>query len=441
MPKLPVITCKLTDQYGTVLRPYAAGAIQYQELPIAQNRPEINCSNKMVNSACKLISFSSEGFITVYAENRSITHPLPFSIVKNIMLSIPDHAFLQFRTEGLCCHACVAYKEDGATYDVIRVFVSIQTSVYSEAWINLQVPELDASGKLSQRICIRTKQVFDSIVTKSETNINYMFHKLNANVSQYVARADGEKRVFTNSDELKEYGDKGILSPEEVSFYNVFVNGVPQPKKNFKMDNGHFTFTTTDIPGTGQPIMISFVTFECKNALDVIVFDYCAQYNGKRAFTDADALPEYSDCGIPAPEEVSYYNLYVNGVLQPQVNFFVKKGLLFLLSSDLPKKNEPILLESYVIRERSGNKLPAVTEQYVAQSDGGKVYTNRDSLSEYGRGKIENSSCVSFQNFFVNGTIQPEVNFSNRDGLLLVTSEDAPPKGEPIFLQSVTIYI
>jgi hypothetical protein len=58
---------------------------------------------------------------------------------------------------------------------------------------------------------------------------------LKAQIYQYNALSDGKKRIYTNQDELKEYGDMGILSPDATSYYNLFVNGVLQPKTNYKI--------------------------------------------------------------------------------------------------------------------------------------------------------------------------------------------------------------
>ena len=58
-------------------------------------------------------------------------------------------------------------------------------------------------------------------------------------VYHYNTLSDGEKKVYTNEDELKEYGDRGILDPDSVSYYSLYINGVLQPKVNYeyKKDN------------------------------------------------------------------------------------------------------------------------------------------------------------------------------------------------------------
>jgi hypothetical protein len=53
----------------------------------------------------------------------------------------------------------------------------------------------------------------------------------------------------------------GILSPDATSYYNLFVNGVLQPKTNYKIKKGFLEFKTTDIPSKGESIIITFITF------------------------------------------------------------------------------------------------------------------------------------------------------------------------------------
>ncbi|WP_249872159.1 DUF4183 domain-containing protein [Oceanobacillus saliphilus] len=50
---------------------------------------------------------------------------------------------------------------------------------------------------------------------------------------------DGKSRIYTNEDELTEYGQCGILNPSEVSYYNLFVNGVLQPEILYDVKEGY----------------------------------------------------------------------------------------------------------------------------------------------------------------------------------------------------------
>ncbi|MGC5328400.1 DUF4183 domain-containing protein [Brevibacillus sp. SYSU BS000544] len=73
---------------------------------------------------------------------------------------------------------------------------------------------------------------------------------------------------------------------------------------------------------------------------------YYATANGvSRTFTNKDGIKGYSTQGIPNPAGFSLINLFINGVLQPQAMYLVKKGLLILRSSDIPQKGVPIILQ------------------------------------------------------------------------------------------------
>lgn len=80
---------------------------------------------------------------------------------------------------------------------------------------------------------------------------------------QYNALSDGIKSVYTNADELTEYGDRGILDPSTVSYINLFINGVLQPPNTYTVTEGTLTLQTTDIPLRGTPIMLQFITVCC----------------------------------------------------------------------------------------------------------------------------------------------------------------------------------
>jgi hypothetical protein len=98
-------------------------------------------------------------------------------------------------------------------------------------------------------------------------NLNYEKKLLKADVYQYNAFSNGEKRIFTNEDELTQYGNRGILDPNDVSYFNLFINGVLQPKINYEIEKGLLLLKTKDIPLEGSSILIVFVTFK-KDGLD-----------------------------------------------------------------------------------------------------------------------------------------------------------------------------
>lgn len=68
------------------------------------------------------------------------------------------------------------------------------------------------------------------------------------------------KKLYTNSDELIMYGNKGILNPKSTSFQLLFVNGVSQPSINYSIDEGALLLRTENFPLENSPISIQFVS-------------------------------------------------------------------------------------------------------------------------------------------------------------------------------------
>ncbi|MCR6110785.1 DUF4183 domain-containing protein [Bacillus sp. A301a_S52] len=110
---------------------------------------------------------------------------------------------------------------------------------------------------------VSASRVYDWVQSTSQITINMMppQQKRIAKVKNYLyfAVADGVKSVYTNDDELKEYGDKGILDPEKVSYMNLYVNGILQPKNIYDVKKGVLLFLS-DVPIKNVPIILSFVT-------------------------------------------------------------------------------------------------------------------------------------------------------------------------------------
>lgn len=76
------------------------------------------------------------------------------------------------------------------------------------------------------------------------------------------------------------------------------------------------------------------------------VYEYYSISNGyKRIFTDADTLCPYGEQRILPPHEVSYMNLFINAVLQPDKNYTVEEGKIILHTADLPMAGTPIVLQ------------------------------------------------------------------------------------------------
>lgn len=76
---------------------------------------------------------------------------------------------------------------------------------------------------------------------------------------EFYARSDGFKRVYTEKDALTGYGKQKILDPSYVSYFNLFINGVLQPKSCYHIENGKITILTEDIPINDSPIILQMV--------------------------------------------------------------------------------------------------------------------------------------------------------------------------------------
>lgn len=167
------------------------------------------------------------------------------------------------------------------------------------------------------------------------------------------------------------------------------------------------------------------------------------QYNtlsdgSKTTFTDYDELTDYGNLGLPDPESISFFNLFINGVLQPRVNYNLEEGVLTLLTEDTPIAGAPIMLEYFKVYDKDNQLLRADIYHYNALSNGGKVYTNADEISSYGDGGIMDPDNSSYYNLFINGVIQPAINYRVEEGLLELKTEDAPIIGAPITLQFIS---
>ncbi|MFJ7939588.1 DUF4183 domain-containing protein [Peribacillus sp. NPDC096622] len=85
------------------------------------------------------------------------------------------------------------------------------------------------------------------------------------------------------------------------------------------------------------------------NILKVKTFQYTAISDGiKRVYTNQDGVLKYGSSGILNPNSVSYINLFINGILQPNINYIVEKGKL-TFSNDLPLSGSPIILQFVII--------------------------------------------------------------------------------------------
>lgn len=65
---------------------------------------------------------------------------------------------------------------------------------------------------------------------------------------EFYMCAKENQRIFTYCDQVKEYQNGNILSPEDVSYMNLFINGVLQPTKNYEIAQDKLILKTIDLP-------------------------------------------------------------------------------------------------------------------------------------------------------------------------------------------------
>ncbi|MEK3907814.1 DUF4183 domain-containing protein [Oceanobacillus profundus] len=121
-----------------------------------------------------------------------------------------------------------------------------------------------AKIKHNKKHIVSTRRVYDMVNTTSEFRIKIPIkpaRKINkVDTYQYNALSDGKSLLYTNKDELKQYGNRGILDPMKVSYVNLFINGVLQPPVTYEIKEGILQLKTSDVPPEGAPINLQFIT-------------------------------------------------------------------------------------------------------------------------------------------------------------------------------------
>ncbi|GEL77978.1 DUF4183 domain-containing protein [Tenuibacillus multivorans] len=110
---------------------------------------------------------------------------------------------------------------------------------------------------------ISTKSVYDWQTSTSDMLIHLSIklpnRVLKVDTYQYNALSDGVKSIYSNEDELKQYGKRGILDPQSISYMNLFINGVLQPPNTYEVEKGTLKLKTADIPPKDTPIILQFI--------------------------------------------------------------------------------------------------------------------------------------------------------------------------------------
>jgi hypothetical protein len=120
------------------------------------------------------------------------------------------------------------------------------------------------SKNIKKKHIIRTSKVYDWIKTTSVINVTVPIETVNKVLKVdnylYCTLSDGVKSVYTNEDELKQYGNRGILDPKTVSYINLFINGVLQPLNIYEIQEGYLILKSIDLPQKNTPIIVQFIT-------------------------------------------------------------------------------------------------------------------------------------------------------------------------------------
>jgi len=75
-------------------------------------------------------------------------------------------------------------------------------------------------------------------------------------VFEFYTISDGYCRIFKEEDGINGLGNQVILDPLMVSYMNLFINGVLQPKENYDVRSGMIKLNTEDVPPKGVPVIL-----------------------------------------------------------------------------------------------------------------------------------------------------------------------------------------
>jgi hypothetical protein len=111
---------------------------------------------------------------------------------------------------------------------------------------------------------VSVSKIYDSISSTSFIKFSIPVQRpkkvSKADTYQYNALSDGVRSIYTNEDEIKEYGNQGILDPKSVSYINLFINGVLQPPNTYEVKTGYLRLKTNDLPPKNAPLNLQFIT-------------------------------------------------------------------------------------------------------------------------------------------------------------------------------------
>ncbi|MCA0990316.1 DUF4183 domain-containing protein [Guptibacillus hwajinpoensis] len=103
----------------------------------------------------------------------------------------------------------------------------------------------------------------------------------------------------------------------------------------------------------------------------------------------------------------------------------------------LPEVSYPEVT-SHVIRKKLPKKV-IVHEYFAFAKEGQRIYTDQNAVEGYPKQRILNPCDVSYINLFINGVLQPELNYRINEGVLVLLTEDVPICGATIILQMLEL--
>lgn len=419
-------SCYLSDQEGHALCPNQYGAINYREMSILGEHDGQLVHAVGACSGLQIFFVCMRGYITILNGDGRFVKTVSFRQVQRVLLPSSPVGRLAFETTHFCCNVFITGQCDGG--NLAKIVVYLQTAV---------------KYKAAQMACCDCTccPILQTLVFSTCINVECSLLLRCSDLCQYIALGNGDQKIFTNANKLEEYGSSDILAPDSVSYYSLYVNGLLQPKATYELSGGHLRFLTEDAPAAGDPITIVFVAVEGKHDTVLHAINQCyvtASDGIKKRYTNADAWPSYSDTEIPDPQKVSYWNLFVNGVLQPKATYRLEAGVLELCEA--PTKGQIILIESVTVYDGDGQIIKAVEDQFLAFSNGSWFFTDCDASQEYNSGPIASPLCSTFQFIFVNGVIQPQRVYEVRDDCIIFCTAKTPKAGMPVMQQAIRMY-
>lgn len=101
------------------------------------------------------------------------------------------------------------------------------------------------------------------------TKFSFLLSK-KVEVFEYYTSSNGKSRIYRDKDGITKGKNQRIVDPSTVSYINLFINGVLQPKENYEVECGMIKLKTKDRPPKGAPIILQMFRFWrciCKEAV------------------------------------------------------------------------------------------------------------------------------------------------------------------------------